>query len=158
MDKLLQKVKDLYFYILSEQIPIIAVINNERKKWRKKWSMDKTLSRKEESAGAFIQRCSVQFFEKFCKIHRKTFVLESFYKGVSGLETCNFVKKWFQQRCFPNKFLRKLFYKISANSCLWIRLVLGVYSPFWSLFRGGEYKNDLRITPECFDKLFDITK
>ena len=33
------------------------------------------------------------FFEKLSKIHRKTPALESLYNEVSGLETCNFIKK-----------------------------------------------------------------
>ena len=42
--------------------------------------MNKNLVRMEESARALIQRCSVnKFFEKFCKTHRKTPVLESLF-------------------------------------------------------------------------------
>ena len=47
-------------------------------------------------------------------------------------------------------------YRISANSCFWITLVLGAYSPLWSPFRRGGrvYKNYLRMAPEFFDELF----
>ena len=45
------------------------------------------------------------FFEigvvKVCNIHRKTPVLESLFNEVACLETCNFIKKRFQHRCFP---------------------------------------------------------
>ena len=48
---------------LSEQNPIIPIVNNKRKKVKEKTrkvrSMDKTLVGTEESAGRVIQKCSV---------------------------------------------------------------------------------------------------
>ena len=49
--------------------------------------MDKTLVVTEESTGA------VKFFEKLWKIHRKIPVPESYFYEVSGIETCNVVKR-----------------------------------------------------------------
>ena len=37
---------------------------------------------------------------KWPNIHRKTPVLDSLFNKVTGLDTCNFIKKWLQQRCF----------------------------------------------------------
>ena len=54
--------------------------------------MNKNLVGMEESAGAVIWMCSVRFFEKLQKIHRKIPVLESFFNEVSDLEICNAVK------------------------------------------------------------------
>ena len=34
-------------------------------------------------------------------IHIKISVLESLFNKVAELQTCNFIKKWFQHRCFP---------------------------------------------------------
>ena len=55
--------------------------------------MDKTLDGTEELAGAAIRKYSIEFFEKLRKIHRKIPVLESHFNVISGLETCNFIKK-----------------------------------------------------------------
>ena len=86
-------------------------------------SIDKTLVGTEESTGSVIQRCSVNsFFEKLCKIHWKIPVLESLFNEVSDLETCNFIKNWLQQRCFPVNFakliLRIIFCRISTNGSI----------------------------------------
>ena len=51
--------KKNHFYILSEQIPIIAIINNKKKIRTKLCSMNKTLVGTEESARGVNQRCSV---------------------------------------------------------------------------------------------------
>ena len=48
--------------------------------------MDKILVGMEESAGAIIQRCSVN---KFLNLP----VLQSLFNEVSGLETCSFIEK-----------------------------------------------------------------
>ena len=40
-------------------------------------------------------------FEKFRKIYRKTPVLESLFNKGAGIQACNFIKKRFQQECFP---------------------------------------------------------
>ena len=44
-------------------------------------------------------RCSY----KFCKIHGKTPVLESFLKKVAKFQGCNFTEKRLQHRCIPAK-------------------------------------------------------
>ena len=63
MDKVLQKLKQKTKKTLSEQNPSIPIVNNKRKKMKKKtrkvWSMDKTLVGTDESAGRVIQKCSV---------------------------------------------------------------------------------------------------
>ena len=49
-------------------------------------------------------RCSY----KRCNIHRKTHVLKSLFNKVTGLQTCNFIRKRLQHRCIPaniSKFL-----------------------------------------------------
>ena len=48
-------------------------------------------------------------FQKFRNIHWKRSVLESLFNKVTGLQTCNFIRKTLQHRCFPvniTKFLR----------------------------------------------------
>ena len=57
---------------------------------------------------------------RFCKIHRTAPVLESLFNKVSGRQTCNFLKKRLQHRCFPvnfAKFLRTLFYRTLSYNC-----------------------------------------
>ena len=49
-----------------------------------------------------VRRC----YSKFRKFHRKTPVLESLFKKVAGLHACDFIKKRFQHRCFPMKFVK----------------------------------------------------
>ena len=49
--------------------------------------MDKTLVVTEESTGAVL------FFEKLWKINMKIPLPESYFNKVSGIETCNVVKK-----------------------------------------------------------------
>ena len=43
----------------------------------------------------------VETEEKFLKIHKKMPVLEFLFNKVRGLETCSFIEKGLQQRCFP---------------------------------------------------------
>ena len=58
----------------------------------KVWSVDRTLVRTEESAGAFIRRCSVnKVFKKIAQDSQE--LLESLFNEVSGLKTCNIVEK-----------------------------------------------------------------
>ena len=35
-------------------------------------------------------------------------MLESLFNKVAGLNSCNFIKKWLQHRCFPVKFAKFL--------------------------------------------------
>ena len=92
--------------IVSGLTPLIAIINNKRKKkWKKKrkkcdiwvkpWLEWK--NQQEQSPEGVLQ---IRFFEKLRKIHC------SLFNEVSGLGTCNFIKRWPEQRCFPTKFLR----------------------------------------------------
>ena len=58
----------------------------------KVWSMDRTLVRMEESAGAVIRRCSVnKVFKKIAQDSQE--LLESLFNEVSGLKTCNILEK-----------------------------------------------------------------
>ena len=57
------------------------------------------------------------FHTKYCNIQRKIPELESLFNKAAGLETCNFIKKGLQLRCFPlniAKFLRTF---ILENIC-----------------------------------------
>ena len=100
--------------------------------------------------------------EKLHKIHRKIPVLESLF-NVSGLETCNFVKKWLQQRYFPVNFA-----KFSKTPILWNihkQLLLNqvdircTFSLLKSVSRRTKsIKNYLRITHECFNKVVVLVK
>ena len=52
--------------------------------------------------------------EEFRNIHKKTAVLESYFKKIAYLKVCNFLKKGAKHRCFPvniAKFLRTLILK-----------------------------------------------
>ena len=67
---------------------------------------------------------SQMFFEigilKACNIHRKRPALEFLFNKVASLETCNFIKKKLQQRCFPVNiatFLRKFYLKNTTGGC-----------------------------------------
>ena len=107
MDKLLLKVKkNLHFYTLSEQTPIIAIISNKWIKWRKKrkkcnhwlklWL--KPSNQQEQSSGVVLQ---IKFFEKLCKIikmlrHAKA-IAPVIYKGVY----------WVFSRFFADALLRQ---------------------------------------------------
>ena len=56
----------------------------------------------------------------FCKIHRKTPVLESFVNKIADLTDSNFIKKRLQHRYFPvniAKFLRTAFFTEQFRSC-----------------------------------------
>ena len=59
--------------------------------------------------------------KKFRNIHRKTPMLESLLHKVTGLKSCNFIKKRSQHRCFSMniaKFLRTpIFWRTSENGC-----------------------------------------
>ena len=71
----------------------------------------------------FVQKQSPEVFcKKKCslkvrKFHRKTSVLESLFNKVAGLPSCNFIKKWLQQWCFPVKFPKLLRTSILKNIC-----------------------------------------
>ena len=49
---------------------------------------------------------------KFRNIHSKISVLEALFNKIAVLQTCNFIEKWLQQRCFHEnitQFLRTAF-------------------------------------------------
>ena len=78
-----------------------------KEKTNKGWSMDKTLVGMEKPAGTIIQRCSVnKVFWKIVENSLEILVLESLFNEVPGLEICNVVKKWLQQRCFHVNFAK----------------------------------------------------
>ena len=66
--------------------------------------------------------------QKFC--NRKTPALESLFNEFADLKVCNFIKKGFQNRCFPMniaKFLRTAFL---IGHLRWVLLsVLGIFRP-----------------------------
>ena len=68
-----KRLKNLHVYTLSEKTPIIAIIKIKKKKMKERmnkvWLMDKALIGMEESAGAAIQRCSLN--KVFWKIVKK---------------------------------------------------------------------------------------
>ena len=120
ISKLLQR-QNIFRHFLSKlpwlQLSII-------KKWRKKTTKCDHLIKlfffylvgTEESAGGVIQGCSViRFFEKLRKIHSKIPVPQSLFNEVSGLEICNVVKKWLQQRCEFCEDLRNTYLRTAAS-------------------------------------------
>ena len=64
---------------------------------------------------------------KFCKIYRKTPLLESLFHNVAGLRPATSLKKRLQHNCFHKnfpKFLRTLFYRTRRGDCFLILLSL----------------------------------
>ena len=57
------------------------------------------------------------YSSKFCKIYRKTSVLESLFNEVEGLNTCNFIKKRLQHECFPVNFCEIFKITFLQNIC-----------------------------------------
>ena len=94
---------------LSEQNPIIPIVNNKRKKMkektRKAQSMDKTLVGTEESAGRIIQKCSVNkvFWKITHNLLKNTSAGFSFWWDFRPRD-CNFIKNLLHHRCFPVNF------------------------------------------------------
>ena len=74
---------------------------------------------------------------KFRKFYRKTPVLESIFNNISGLQSCNFIKKRLQHRCFPIKFAKFLRTPILKNICE--RLFLFVSSQNTITNSSGEF-------------------
>ena len=114
----------LLLLLLTEakiHVPVILIgrsLNNKTKlktlqiKNRKKVFWQLATDIQEQSfAGVFHKRCS----EKFCKIHRKTPVLESLFNKVAGHQACNFIKNRIQHRCFPAKVLQS-----TSDGWFWI--------------------------------------
>ena len=59
----------------------------------------------------FGLKCLLQIrcCQKFCKLHRKTYVSESLFDEAAGLKVCNSIKRRLQHSCFPvniTKFLK----------------------------------------------------
>ena len=82
----------------EKKTAIIAVINNKREtmneKTKNRSSVDKTLGETEESARAVTRGIlKIIFFWKFVQNLQNKCVLEFSFNEVSGLETCNFIKK-----------------------------------------------------------------
>ena len=78
----------------------------------------------------------------------KTPVVESLYNKVTGLQTCNFIKKRFQCRCFPAdfaNFLRTTFFHRTWN--LWKPWQVFIYDLTFTLVA---YKNVV-ASPEAFE-------
>ena len=67
--------------------------------------------------------CKKDVFKDFRKFHRKTLVSESLFNKVADLQAVPLFKKRLQQRYFTvniAKFQEHLFWRTSANVCLWI--------------------------------------
>ena len=79
-------------------------------------------------------------------------MLESFFNGVSGLETSIFAKKLPQQICFPVNFARFLrtvveYLQIAASEIV-------SYQVYTLLSEEGRVQKLFEDNPECFDKIF----
>ena len=69
------------------------------------------VNKKEKKKQSVTDALQKRFSKKFCKFPKKTPVLESLFKKVAGLKACqglNLIKKTFQHRCFPVKFVKFL--------------------------------------------------
>ena len=78
-------------------------------------------TKKQSIADGLQNGCSY----KFCKLHRKTPVLEPLFIKVLGLKAWNFIKKRLQHRCFPVKsvkFLRTPLLQNTSGGCFCVYL------------------------------------
>ena len=92
------------------------------------------------------QRCSRRCSLRFCKIHKKTPVPESFF-----IKACSFIKERLWHRCFlvnVAKFLRSPFLQKISGRLLLFRSLFGETRLDWI-----QHKNQLRqLTSKCSQK------
>ena len=112
--------KELYSF-LQQMISVLILEPNLSKIFYKDIlkCLSHTLSRLERTSHSkmFFKK---DFKLKFCKFHKETPLLESLFNKVSGLKTCNFIKKRIQHSCFPLKFARFL---IGKHLCWSLSLI-----------------------------------
>ena len=122
----------------------------------------KVLVGMEELTGAVIQRCSIRFFEKLCKIHRKylrwcLFLMKLQASRPAPLSEIDSSKGVFQCICKDFKNIHFVEYLQMAASES-VRYQMYIFLSEVCLQEEEEYNNYLRITPECFDELFVLVK
>ena len=94
---------------------------------------------------AVVERCSYlqnSCSQNFCKLHRKTPVLESLFNKVAGLnlKACNFLLKKEASTVKFVKFLRAPFLQNTSSGCFW-RLKLVKIRTSQEHFESGKFKN-----------------
>ena len=95
----------------------LSLINRKKRKKRTKCDQWIKPGLEQKSVGRVIRRCSLnKVFKTIVLNSQETPVLESLFNQVSVLQTCNSVKKWLQERCFPVNFVRFLRTPILQNS------------------------------------------
>ena len=78
--------------------------------------------------GAVVRRCSSkQVFLKFSKISQENTCVGVFFNKVTGLQTCNFLKKRLQYRCFRVKFPKFLITSFFIEHLRWLLLGTGIH-------------------------------
>ena len=80
------------------------------------------LNWKQQFVDVLQNHCS----QKFCKIHWKTSMLESFFNKVAVFKTWNFIKKTIQQRYFPVNFPKFLITPFLQNISGWLFFLIHV--------------------------------
>ena len=79
--------------------------------WTDCWIVTVAYLKKQPPEALCKKMCS----EKFRKFYRKTTMLESLFKKVAGLRTCNFLKKRLQHRCFSSEISETRLKKVFVN-------------------------------------------
>ena len=112
--------KELYSF-LQQMISVLILEPNLSKiflqRYTKMFKSHTLTVRKNSHSKLFFKK---DFKLQFRKFHKETPLLESLFNKVSGLKTCNFIKKRIQHSCFPLKFARFL---IGKHLCWSLSLI-----------------------------------
>ena len=87
-------------------------------------------------------------------------MLEFSFNEVSGLETCNFIKKMTPAKAFSREVVKKIYFVeyLQTTASELVRYKVYIFLSEVCLMEEEEYENYLRITPECHYKLFPLSQ
>ena len=89
---------------------------------RKRKLLKRAVQVKEHVSKVAVRKLQIRSFQNFCKLHRKTSVLESLFNKVAGLKARNPIKKRLQYRYFPVKFAKSQGAPFFTEQLQWLLL------------------------------------
>ena len=105
-------------YLSNVSIRFLIKIESTWRREIKEQAPQLTLLYRGRTVRSSHRRCCIRkLFLKILQYPQETPVLESIFKKVADLQTCNFIKKRPQHRCFPVNIAKFLILPILKNIC-----------------------------------------
>ena len=108
-------------YLCNVSLKFLIKIKSTRRSEIKEQAPELTLLYRGRTVRGSHRRCFIRkLFLKILQYPQETPLLESIFKKVADLSTCNFIKKRTQHRCFPVNIEKNLILPILKNICKWL--------------------------------------